>query len=106
MIHEKGFKGDRDRTMLLSSYNEMVRVFRVPRKKQLTAYELSRLTNHQLYHAANDLYVSAPRKKQAIMAARLGMAEKPETVWFKMWSAFQGLLIDIRMWRASKRRTA
>lgn len=56
MLHETGMKAQRDRAMLVASYRDMVREFRVPRSERITADQMSKMTTRQLHRACRDLY--------------------------------------------------
>lgn len=100
MIHNYGAKADRDRAMLLSSYDEMCRVFKTPKDERMTPFEISKLNNTELSRAANALYIRAPDRKKRIMAERLGMTVPvKDTIFHKIKVAIYGVLIDIRMAR-------
>lgn len=78
-LHNKGFKGERDRAVLLTSYKAMCKEFRVPKAKQLTPFELTCMTNAQLYTAAKDLYNNTTVKNAKKLAVKMGLADKPIT---------------------------
>jgi hypothetical protein len=68
MIHNYGAKANRDRAMLVSSYHEMVRMFRTPKDQRLTPSDMARLSNTELFKAANALYtVASPKLQRAFM---------------------------------------
>lgn len=52
-VHNKGWKGDRDRADILGHYARITKFFKV---KRLTDLELSRLGNQALYNLGNDIF--------------------------------------------------
>lgn len=82
MIHNAGPKADRDRALLLKSYNKMVRVFRTPRKDRLTPMELAGISNTKLFQVSKDLYNAAPVRKAKRIARILGL-EPARVPWHR-----------------------
>lgn len=85
MLHEKGRKAERDRAVLLASYEAMCREFRVPRAKRLTTDQIARMTTVQLYRASKDLYNGTSIKKAARLAVKMGLVEHPKSWAERMW---------------------
>jgi hypothetical protein len=79
-LHNVGAKADRDRAVVLHSYEELCRVARIPRAKRLTPFQVAVMTNTQLYQVSKDIYNGLPIKKAQRLAVRLGLVEKPEHV--------------------------
>lgn len=75
-VHNKGRKAERDRAVLLASYREMCKAFRVPKSRRLAEKDIARMTNAQLYQASKDLYNGATVKQARRLAVRMGVAEK------------------------------
>ncbi len=72
MVHNHGPKATRDRAILLSSYQAMVKEFRP--KERLSASDIAKMTNEQLYQASRDLYNAQPIKKAERLARKLRRA--------------------------------
>lgn len=87
MLHETGIKAQRDRAMLVASYRDMSKEFRVPRRERLTAAQIAKMTNKMLHRACRDLYngvtvaearkygikrgfIAAPKKKSWAIALK------------------------------------
>jgi pentose-5-phosphate-3-epimerase len=88
-VHEKGFKADRDRAVLINSYHVMSKDFNVPRKDRLDAAALARLSNEMLFKVNKDLYSQATVKQARKLAIKMGLAEKPKTWLNKLISWFK-----------------
>ena len=88
MIHEKGWKAERDRIILLASYEAMVKELRVPKSKRLSTEAISKLNNTQLYRASKDLYNGTSTKNAARLAVKMGLADKPKTIIGKVKEFF------------------
>ena len=88
-VHNKGFKADRDRAVLINSYHVMCKDFNVPRDKRLDAARLANLSNEMLFKINKDLYSQATVKQARKLAVKMGLVDKPETwlnriaSWFK-----------------------
>ena len=88
-VHNKGFKADRDRAVLINSYHVMCKDFNVPRDKRLDAARLASLSNEMLFKINKDLYSQATVKQARKLAVKMGLVDKPETwfnriaLWFK-----------------------
>ena len=88
-VHNKGWKANRDRAVLIAGYEAMCKEFRIARSKQLSAAEIARLSNEMLYKISKDLYSQATVKQANRLAVKMGLAEKPQTLvqcvltWFK-----------------------
>ena len=80
MVHNKGPKAARDRALLVNSYTEMCREFRISKSKQLNAAQIAGLSNEKLYKVNKDLYSQANVKQANRLAVKLGLIEKPETL--------------------------
>lgn len=77
MLHEKGIKSERDRAILINSYEVMCDEFRVPSLKRLTRADMARMSNEALYRASKDVYSQATVKQAKKLAVRMGLVEKP-----------------------------
>jgi len=86
-IHNKGAKADRDRTLLIVSYNRMVQKFHTPRSKRLSTAEISRMTNTQIYQASKDLWNGATPRQQKRLAGELGLDVPKVSRWAKARNA-------------------
>jgi hypothetical protein len=88
-VHNKGYKADRERAVLINSYHVMCKDFNVPRRDRLDAAALARLSNDMLFKVNKDLYSQSTVKQARKLAIKMGLAEKPETWlnklvnWFK-----------------------
>ena len=82
-LHEKGFKGDRDRAVLLSSLEAMYKTFRTPQRKRLSEVDRARMTNAQLYRHSKDLYNSATTRKANRLAVKAGIAVR-DPLWQRL----------------------
>jgi hypothetical protein len=91
MLHESGIKAQRDRSMLIASYRDMVKEFRIPRKDRITADKMSKLTNKQLYQACKDLYNGVTIKQARKYGIKRGFIKKPAKKPF--------LIIMRNLWR-------
>lgn len=80
-VHDKGWKGDRDRVALIVSYTKMCKVFRTPRNKRLDTEQIARMTNAQLYQASKDLYNGASIRKARKVAAIAGLDAYNVSIW-------------------------
>ena len=77
-LHNKGAKADRDRAILIASYDAMCKEFNVKVSKRLTPADIAGMTNTQLYQAAKDLYNSQPVKKAVKLSNKLNGVKKPD----------------------------
>ena len=75
-VHNTGRKAERDRAVILASYREMCKAFRVPKSRRLSEKDIARMPNAQLYQASKDLYNGATIKQARRLAVRMGVAEK------------------------------
>ena len=75
-VHNTGRKAGRDRAVILASYREMCKAFRVPKSRRLAEKDIARMTNAQLYQASKDLYNGATVKQARRLAVRMGVAAK------------------------------
>lgn len=78
VLHEKGMKAERDRAVLVASYDQMCREFRVPHAKRLTPSQMANMSNAALYRASKDLYNGASMKDAARLAVKMGLVVRPE----------------------------
>lgn len=83
----QGWKADRDRAILINSYTVMCREFRV--KKPLDPAALARLSNEMLYKVNKDLYSQATIKQAQKLAIKMGLADKPESIFRRAWMAIK-----------------
>lgn len=74
MLHEKGFKGERDRARLIHSYTQMVKEFRV--KDRITPDNMAKMTNAHIFQACRDLYNGTTIKKAKRLAKKLGVYQE------------------------------
>jgi len=79
-VHNKGKKSDRDRAILIASYQEMCKVFKVPRSMRLSTAEIAGLSNEKLYKISKDIYSQATIKQANKLAVKMGLIKKPETI--------------------------
>ena len=77
MLHENGFKAQRDRAMLLFSYRDMAKEFRIPRKDRLSTEQIAKMTNKQLNRACRDLYNGVTVKQARKYGIKRGLIKKP-----------------------------
>ena len=75
-VHNTGRKAERDRAVLLASYREMCKAFRVPKSRRIHDRDIARMTNAQIYQASKDLYNGATVKQARRLAVRMGVADK------------------------------
>lgn len=76
MIHDKGRKAERDRAILINSYETMADEFRLPASKRLTRVDIARMSNTALYQASKDVYSQASVKQAKKLAIKMGLVEK------------------------------
>lgn len=95
-MHDAGSKADRDRAVVLNSYQEMCRFFRVPRGRRLTVREIAGMTNTQLFQAAKDLYNSQPVKKALRLSRKMGLSSPPESRLSRL--KFSARRMTARLW--------
>jgi len=86
-VHTKGYKGDRDRAVLIHSYKVMCKDFRVPDNRRLNDVDLARLSNKMIYRISADIYSQATVKQAGKLAIKMGLAKKPES-WVNKIVAF------------------
>jgi hypothetical protein len=79
MLHEKGKKSDRDRAILIKSYETMCNEFRLPACKRLTRADMARMSNQALYRASKDVYSQASVKQANRLAVKMGLVKKPDS---------------------------
>lgn len=79
-VHNKGRKAEKDRAVLLTSYREMCRVFRVPKSRRLSERDIAIMTNAQVYQASKDLYNGATVKQARRLAERLGVVSRGPSI--------------------------
>jgi len=84
MLHETGFKSQRDRSMLVASYRDMAKEFKVPRKERITAAQMSKMTNRQLHCACRDLYNGVTVEVATAYGIKRGIIKKPRKSSFMM----------------------
>jgi hypothetical protein len=77
MLHESGWKAERDRTILLASYRDMTKFFRVPRRSRLTTEQIAKMTNKHLKRACSDLYNGVTVKQATAYGIKRGLIPKP-----------------------------
>lgn len=97
-VHDKGAKGERDRAVILHSYQAMCEEFKVPKDRRLSPRDIATMTTSQLYQASKDLYNGTSIKNAARLARKLGVSKAP-TLWEKIgdtWCALLNLLWDHR----------
>jgi len=85
-LHDKGQKADRDRAVVLHSYQEMCKFFHVPHSARLTPVQLTKMTNTQIYQAGKDLYNGATVAQAHKLAVKLGVYKQGENAivaWIK-----------------------
>jgi len=75
-VHNVGAKADRDRAVILRSYQTMCEEFRVKKSRRLSPREIAAMTNAQLFQASKDLYNGATVKQARRLAVRMGVADK------------------------------
>lgn len=90
-VHNKGKKAEKDRAVLLTAYYEMCRVFRIAKSKRLSTYDISVMTNAQIYQAGRDLYNNATIKQAQKLTKRLNLdvSTKP-SFWTRIKSWLYG----------------
>lgn len=97
-VHNKGVKAEKDRVVLLHSYREMCRVFRLPKARRLSERDLAIMTNTQIYQASKDLYNSATVRQARRLAVRLGITPRSLSVAGRLmaWArdALSGFRVD------------
>ena len=79
MLHEKGVKAERDRAILIKSYETMCDEFRLPAAKRLSSANIARMSNQALYQASKDVYTQAKPKQLVRLAVKLGLVKKPDS---------------------------
>ena len=80
-VHNKGFKADRDRAVLINSYHVMCKDFRVSKERRLDDGRLAAMSNEMLFKVNKDLYSQATVKQARKLAVKMGLLESP-------WSIF------------------
>ncbi len=78
-LHEKGKKAERDRAILIRSYETMCDEFRLPAKKRLSSADIARMSNAALYRASKDVYTQAKPKQLVRLAVKMGLVKKPDS---------------------------
>ena len=76
MLHEKGAKAERDRAILINSYEAMCDEFRLPAAKRLSRADMARMSNAAIYRASKDVYSQASVKQANKLAVKMGLKEK------------------------------
>lgn len=79
MLHEKGRKAERDRAILINSYEAMADEFRLPASKRLTRFDMAKMSNAAIYRASKDVYSQASVEQAERLAIKMGLKKKPET---------------------------
>jgi hypothetical protein len=79
MLHEKGKKAERDRAILINSYETMADEFRLPASKRLSSADIARMSNQALYQASKDVYTQAKPKQLVKLAVKMGLVKKPDS---------------------------
>lgn len=81
IIHEKGWKAERDRKAALTQYDALTKYFKI---KRLTDVEIAELSNKKLYKICEDMYNRQSRRSQIKYAEHIGSyREKPKAFkWF------------------------
>jgi hypothetical protein len=77
-IHEKGVKAERDRAILIHSYETMCNEFRLPASKRLTRADMAKMSNKAIYQASKDVYSQASVKQANRLAVKMGLKESPK----------------------------
>ena len=80
-VHNKGFKANRDRIVLIHSYNTMCRDFKIPKNQRMKPIDIARISNEMLFKVNKDLYSQATVKQARKLAVKMKLVDKPET-WF------------------------
>ena len=70
-VHNVGAKADRDRAVILRSYQTMCEEFRVRKSRRLSPREIAAMTNAQLFQASKDLYNGATVKQASRLAKKV-----------------------------------
>lgn len=96
-VHSTGRKAERDRAVILASYREMCKAFRVPKSRRLSEKDIARMTNAQLYQASKDLYNGATVKQARQLAVRMGVAEKAPGIFSRAVSWVQSKVRGFRV---------
>jgi hypothetical protein len=81
-LHEKGFKGVRDREQVIRKYDELVTTLHLPRVKDEV---LARMSNNELYRLCEDTYNRLPGKKKIYYAQALGKLRENDTSFHWWW---------------------
>lgn len=81
-LHEKGFKGARDREQVTRKYDELVTTLHLPRVKDEV---LAKLSNNELYRLCEDTYNRLPDKKKVYYAQSLGKLRENDTSFHWWW---------------------
>jgi hypothetical protein len=89
MLHEKGVKAERDRAILIKSYETMCNEFRLPASKRLSSADIARMSNQALYRASKDVYSQASVKQAYRLAVKMGLKPKPESLWWRIKNLFK-----------------
>ena len=89
MLHEKGVKAERDRAILINSYEAMCDEFRLPASKRLSRADMAKMSNQALYRASKDVYSQASVKQANRLAVKMGLKPKPETLWDRIKTLFK-----------------
>jgi hypothetical protein len=77
MIHEKGAKAERDRAILINSYESMANEFKLPASKRLSRADMAKMNNQALYRASKDVYSQSSVKQANRLAVKMGLKPKP-----------------------------
>ncbi len=86
-VHNKGFKSNRDRAVLINAYKVMAKDFNIPKRDRLDAAAIARLSNEMLYKITKDMYSQTTVKQAKKLAIKMGIVERDSWIdrivlWF------------------------
>lgn len=106
VVHNVGAKADRDRAVILQSYQAMVKEFRIRKSRQLTPREIATMTNAQLFQASKDLYNSATVKQASRLAKKVMKKYATPSAFARVYAtvriAFESAVSRLRGFRIEK----
>lgn len=80
IIHEVGWKGERDRAQAIQSYERMSKFFH---ERKVSPKDMAEMTNLEVYHLAEDLYNRQSRKMKDAYAEEIGAIPRRKPLAFK-----------------------
>jgi hypothetical protein len=92
VIHEVGWKGERDRAQAIQSYERMSKFFH---EREVRPRDMAEMTNLEVYRLAEDLFNRQSRKAKDAYAEEIGAIPRREPL------AFKWFLHDLRRYKGA-----